>query len=797
MHKSSEFEALESVINIKPVTVDSRVSLKTIAQRRLRKHQTVLKRSRFRDKVVEGITADLPSIDEENPKKLIRAFQIKNYVDAQIRNAQKQNVSLTTQQFYSGNANMAINREAAINHPAAATPHLRPSTSKCSATFQPFLSVSAACVTATPNANYPPAPKGLPELPTTSNEKRRINYRTRTKDKLYVVAAPDKSPPPPAAVKPQNSPNISSHKSPQPTIPRATPTPANVAAGNISGPGAPLTHPAALNSSLAAPLSSPGHGVQPVIRRNASNRKLKKAVSGDSTSQPERISAPAYLVYYYSVAPGNNSEMVERVLASRSWWKRLPPSGIKNKEIANKGDSSSTQNGPQVQFYWKMFWDYSFPFSQFFEGTGSYLTKKSINRFTHSDELGDKDNLFRNMWFMCQRKNLNIFEYVPLTFSFRMHEFQFERDLQDFCRLFLANQKGCSPSHIKPIKTYFDDKLKDTVQVYFDFGFAFPQRYSGGRKFNNTDVCAIDKRSEFFAGKNMWIIKPSGCDRGKGVEIFKSLEELSQFLMLYTRGYNLSEYIHMDYNDHDNTSPALKEGAMAAKAQKTTFPKFVIQKYMEKPALFKGYKFDIRAHALLTQDKSVYVFRDSYVRICSLQYSLSKHNYFAHLCNTSVNMKSDSFGNIAAGNTISVVELAAFFDQQERGKPNVPPSFEHYLFEEIKRLVKLAFDGTISKSNLINPTGVPNSFELYGFDIMVDESYRCWLIEANFVPGLTDENNDYLRDYLDRMTDDMFKLTIDEMYPRPRNAKKTVEHFPFMNFKPDENLWKFVCKYEN
>jgi hypothetical protein len=185
-------------------------------------------------------------------------------------------------------------------------------------------------------------------------------------------------------------------------------------------------------------------------------------------------------------------------------------------------------------------------------------------------------------------------------------------------------------------------------------------------------------------------VKPSGCDRGKGVEIFRSLEELQKFLKMYSSGYNMSEYMNMNYTDNDNQSPSLTEGGMVSKSKKTVFPKFVIQKYMEKPALFKGYKFDIRAHALVTHNKAVYVFRDSYIRISSLPFSLEKSNYFVHLCNTSVNQKSGSFGKLAVGNTISIVELAEHFDEKEQNNPQTQiKSFEPYLFEEIQKLVKV------------------------------------------------------------------------------------------------------------
>lgn len=52
--------------------------------------------------------------------------------------------------------------------------------------------------------------------------------------------------------------------------------------------------------------------------------------------------------------------------------------------------------------------------------------------------------------------------------------------------------------------------------------------------------------------------------------------------------------------------PANKSGGIKAPS---TFSTFVIQKYIEKPLLYKGYKFDIRVFALFTHRKEVYVFK--------------------------------------------------------------------------------------------------------------------------------------------------------------------------------------------
>jgi hypothetical protein len=52
---------------------------------------------------------------------------------------------------------------------------------------------------------------------------------------------------------------------------------------------------------------------------------------------------PTSPVYFYAIAPaGNNSQMVDKVLAARSWWKALP-------------DNKQRPVPAQANLYWKMF----------------------------------------------------------------------------------------------------------------------------------------------------------------------------------------------------------------------------------------------------------------------------------------------------------------------------------------------------------------------------------------------------------------------------------------------------------
>jgi hypothetical protein len=53
--------------------------------------------------------------------------------------------------------------------------------------------------------------------------------------------------------------------------------------------------------------------------------------------------------------------------------------------------------------------------------------------------------------------------------------------------------------------------------------------------------------------------------------------------------------------------------------------------------------------------------------------------------------------------------------------------------------------------------------ELFGLDFMLDSDMNCWLIEANTNPCI-EESSRLLSELLPRMIDDMFKLTLDQVF---------------------------------
>ena len=73
-----------------------------------------------------------------------------------------------------------------------------------------------------------------------------------------------------------------------------------------------------------------------------------------------------------------------------------------------------------------------------------------------------------------------------------------------------------------------------------------------------------------------------------------------------------------------------------------------MSKYLSKPHLLRGYKYDLRIYIVVTcfEPLKAYIFKEGLVRLATVPYTTNKNSLkkrFVHLTNYSVNKKSDNY----------------------------------------------------------------------------------------------------------------------------------------------------------
>ena len=98
----------------------------------------------------------------------------------------------------------------------------------------------------------------------------------------------------------------------------------------------------------------------------------------------------------------------------------------------------------------------------------------------------------------------------------------------------------------------------------------------------------------------------------------------------------------------------------------------------------------------------------------------------------------------------------------------------------------------------ININSRKGSFEIFGYDFMLDEELNPYLIEINTNPGL-EISSDIIAELVPRMIDDALLLTVDDLFHTEYSEECLNENGQFKSkfhvkgYNDDENMWEFVC----
>lgn len=220
--------------------------------------------------------------------------------------------------------------------------------------------------------------------------------------------------------------------------------------------------------------------------------------------------------------------------------------------------------------------------------------------------------------------------------------------------------------------------------------------------------------------KNIWIVKPNARSRGKGIFLTNELSEVSPI-----DGY-------------------------------------IVQKYILNPLLIDGvYKFDMRIYALVTSVNPLeaFIYNEGFARISNFPYTLQNLDIKIHLTNAAIQDNSiqqklnkqkrqvkstTTFQKTYGGSKISLDML-----KRKLSKSNISWNL---IWEQVKTIVLKTLIST-----QLDIQFSPSSFELFGFDVLIDSNLNCLLIEVNMSPSL--ERSNVLDDQIKlQLIDDIIKL---------------------------------------
>ena len=269
-----------------------------------------------------------------------------------------------------------------------------------------------------------------------------------------------------------------------------------------------------------------------------------------------------------------------------------------------------------------------------------------------------------------------------------------------------------------------------------------------------------------FDSYNLWMLKPTHLNRGRGIHVFRDLDSLYKLIKQYCSGREIPETKKAKEAAPDEGKE--REGGegtpapVKKQANRVKFNTFIIQKYIERPLLIHKRKFDIRVWVLLSQEADVFFFEEGYLRTSGSEFCVNLKNVddaFVHLTNNAVQKKSETYGAFEDGNQLN---FAQFQDYIDLHYPGAGVSVKGDLVPQMKEIVVKTFNAVRKQ---LDPAKRKHTFELFGYDFILDEDFNQWLIEVNTNPCL-EESSQLLKTLLPRMVEDMLKLTVDHLFPK-------------------------------
>ncbi|KAF8822032.1 Tubulin-tyrosine ligase family protein [Cardiosporidium cionae] len=174
---------------------------------------------------------------------------------------------------------------------------------------------------------------------------------------------------------------------------------------------------------------------------------------------------------------------------------------------------------------------------------------------------------------------------------------------------------------------------------------------------------------------------------------------------------------------------------------------FVAQRYIHKPLLLDGFKFDLRMYVLITGCSPLRVFlhREGLGRLATREYRAPSIDNLScstmHLTNYSVNKLSSSFlqsvdpDDATRGHKRSLRHVFQRLSSQGYDMEKVMADIEDLAVKTIATIQP----NLAHAYNSCQPDDLSNSmcFEILGFDIILDSKLKPWLLEINHSPSFS------------------------------------------------------------
>ncbi|XP_074655111.1 uncharacterized protein LOC141908801 [Tubulanus polymorphus] len=277
----------------------------------------------------------------------------------------------------------------------------------------------------------------------------------------------------------------------------------------------------------------------------------------------------------------------------------------------------------------------------------------------------------------------------------------------------LTNKLGL----INSLKEY--ERVMSTLKksrARLKFTDIFPETY------NIDDKNERERFLETYNDGEIWICKPTGLNQGKGIYLFRNLDEIKKTIQ-----------------ERDERS----ENQPGRKLTIRRMPR-IVQRYINDPLLVEGKKFDIRAYMMIPSTSPFMLYyHGGYLRLSIHKYNKDDADMTTHLTNQYIQKKDPMYKEMKEDTVWSEERFNEYINEKVAPEKGLQKDWVfNVLAKQMQKIMRHCFECVRHK--LGSKVGF---FAIYGFDFMIDDNMKVWLIEININPALN-INCEVLKDVL-------------------------------------------------
>ncbi|KAK5044826.1 hypothetical protein LTR84_010364 [Exophiala bonariae] len=237
--------------------------------------------------------------------------------------------------------------------------------------------------------------------------------------------------------------------------------------------------------------------------------------------------------------------------------------------------------------------------------------------------------------------------------------------------------------------------------------------------------------------KQWWILKPGMSDGGNGIRLFSSIAQLQSIFEEWEEQEDSDSQEGDEDGIENEDSPARSQGQDKDKphdefdgnAMTSQLRHFIAQPYIDPPLLLDAYgqrKFHIRTYVLAVGALKVYVYREMLALFAALPYQPPSKAEDIDLLDLSQHLTNTCFQDESTKSS----SVHAFWGLEF---PETMPETKERIFEQICEITGDVFEAA-AREQMVHFQTLPNAFEIFGVDFLVDTDANIWLLELNAYP---------------------------------------------------------------